>query len=418
MGKEDDTVTEAILDEIGRRGRVIESRLEAAERSVAAAADSIAGIGLTLGLFQESARRMQFQRRIEARNRPSMRVGIFTDTYLPDCNGVTAAVGALARELASIGHHPSIIAPAGSHTFDENFGFTHIYLPAFRHERIPLPLCWSALGWPKSQRIVDSEFDIIHAHGLGPVGVYGARVAHRLNIPLVLTIHTDVLAYVAHYPVTARLATPLKHILLYQVRKLLKPAELQGTRDGHLSEQLLRCFAAASACVIVPTEKTARKFANYIGNARLEICPSGLELPRMEPLGYRCTSRMRAVVRLLYVGRITTEKGIPMLLGSVDDLISRGYNVELTLAGPIIAHSRLSRRLRLLARSGNVRLVGTLSGKDLWDRVPTSRHLRVPIHHRYAGPCPPRGGARRLANCDGGSTVDNSLQAGPQCNTL
>ena len=57
MDKEDDTVIEAILDEIGRRGGVIESRLEAAERSVAAA-DSIAGIGLTLGPFQESARRL------------------------------------------------------------------------------------------------------------------------------------------------------------------------------------------------------------------------------------------------------------------------------------------------------------------------------------------------------------------------
>ena len=297
-----------------------------------------------------------------------MRVGIFTDTYLPDCNGVAAAVSALARELAAIGHQPSIIAPEGSHTFDDNFGFTHIYLPAFRHQRIPLPICWSALGWPQSKRIVNSEFDIIHAHGLGPVGAYGARVAHRLNIPLVLTIHTDVLVYVAHYRVTARVATPLKHILLYQLRKLLKTAELQGTRGGDLLEQLVRCFAAASACVIVPTEKVAIKYADYIGDGKLEICPSGLELPRMEPFGYRSMLRTRAVVRLLYVGRITPEKGIPMLLGSLDDLISRGYNVELTLAGPIIAHSRLSRRLRPLARSGNVRLVGTLSGKDLWNQ--------------------------------------------------
>jgi glycosyltransferase involved in cell wall biosynthesis len=171
-----------------------------------------------------------------------MRVGIFTDTYLPDCNGVAAAVSALARELAAIGHHACIIAPEGSHTFDENLGFTHIYLPTSRHERIPLPLCWSALGWPKSKRIVNSEFDIIHAHGLGPVGAYGARIAHRLNIPLVLTIHTDVLAYVAHYRLTARLATPLQHILLYQLRRLLQTAELQGTRGGDLLEQLLRSF--------------------------------------------------------------------------------------------------------------------------------------------------------------------------------
>jgi hypothetical protein len=55
MDKEDDTVTEAILDEIGRLGGVIESRLEAADWFVPAA-DSIAGIGLTPGLFQESAR--------------------------------------------------------------------------------------------------------------------------------------------------------------------------------------------------------------------------------------------------------------------------------------------------------------------------------------------------------------------------
>jgi hypothetical protein len=51
MDKEDKTVTEAILDEIGRLGGVIESRREAAERFVAVAG-SIAGIGLTLGLFQ------------------------------------------------------------------------------------------------------------------------------------------------------------------------------------------------------------------------------------------------------------------------------------------------------------------------------------------------------------------------------
>jgi len=111
-----------------------------------------------------------------------MRVGIFTDTYLPDCNGVAAAVSALARELTAIGHHASVIAPEGGHSFNENFGFNHIYLPAFRHDRIPLPLCWSALGSPESKRIVDSQFDIIHAHSLGPVGGYGARVAHRLNL--------------------------------------------------------------------------------------------------------------------------------------------------------------------------------------------------------------------------------------------
>jgi glycosyltransferase involved in cell wall biosynthesis len=75
---------------------------------------------------------------------------------------------------------------------------------------------------------------------------------------------------------------------------------------------------------------------------------------------------MQGVIRLLYVGRITAEKGIPMLLGSIDDLVARGYNIELTLAGPISDHSGLLRRLRPLIRSGNVRLVGILSGKDLW----------------------------------------------------
>jgi hypothetical protein len=51
MDTEDDTVTAAILDEIGRLGGVIESRLDAADRFVAVAG-SIAGILLTLGLFQ------------------------------------------------------------------------------------------------------------------------------------------------------------------------------------------------------------------------------------------------------------------------------------------------------------------------------------------------------------------------------
>lgn len=47
----DTTVRDALLDEIGRLGSLIEDRLQAAERFVAVAG-SIAGIGLTLGLFQ------------------------------------------------------------------------------------------------------------------------------------------------------------------------------------------------------------------------------------------------------------------------------------------------------------------------------------------------------------------------------
>ena len=216
---------------------------------------------------------------------------------------------------------------------------------------------------PFSSPIFQASKDILalrHAHTADFIG------GSRLNIPLVMTIHTDVLAYVTHYRITAGLATPLQHILLYQLRKLLETAELQSTRGGQPLEQLIRCFAAASACVIMPTEKTARKLADYIGNSRLEVCPSGVELPRRELHGYQRRSRMQGVIRLLYVGRITAEKGIPMLLGSIDDLVARGYNIELTLAGPISVHSGLLRRLRPLVRSGNVRLVGILSGKDLW----------------------------------------------------
>ena len=45
-----------------------------------------------------------------------------------------------------------------------------------------------------------NEYDVIHVHTLGTVGLSGLYTAWHFHIPVVLTWHTDLVAYQRHYP--------------------------------------------------------------------------------------------------------------------------------------------------------------------------------------------------------------------------
>ena len=51
-----------------------------------------------------------------------MNIGLFTDTYFPQINGVGTSVHMLAKELTSLGHNVYIFTPSDPkrHNTDEN----------------------------------------------------------------------------------------------------------------------------------------------------------------------------------------------------------------------------------------------------------------------------------------------------------
>lgn len=124
-----------------------------------------------------------------------MKIGFFTDSYLPSPDGVATSVESSAKELQKLGHEVSIIAPNQPHTKDRE----HIYrLLSIRI--VKAPDVWWALEVPQPAlfKIANLEFDIIHGHSGGPVSFLGWQLAQLHTIPFVETYHT-LWKYYRHY---------------------------------------------------------------------------------------------------------------------------------------------------------------------------------------------------------------------------
>ena len=129
-----------------------------------------------------------------------MRIGIATDTYLPQVNGVTTVVRRIVTLLRARGHEAAIVAPR----------YPDFPPPDDEQERrilsIPFPLYPAIrLSLPNARPV--AEFfdafrpDLIHVHTEGPLGLAGRGYAPRRGLPLVTSFHTNFPQYSRHYGV-------------------------------------------------------------------------------------------------------------------------------------------------------------------------------------------------------------------------
>jgi glycosyltransferase involved in cell wall biosynthesis len=131
---------------------------------------------------------------------PLVRIGLVSDTYLPQVNGVTTVVRRIVALLRAQGHEVAVVAPR---------------YPAFagapgerelRIRSLPFPLYPDIrLSWPSFRRIAAffDEFqpDLVHVHTEGALGVAGRRYALARKLPLVTSFHTNFPQYSRYYGV-------------------------------------------------------------------------------------------------------------------------------------------------------------------------------------------------------------------------
>ena len=127
-----------------------------------------------------------------------MRIGLVSDTYTPQVNGVTTVVRRIAALLAAQGHEIGIVAPRYAE-FAPSDGFPELRVPSVAFPLYPAV----RLSLPRA-RAVAAFFDafrpeLLHVHTEGPLGLIGRRYALRRRLPLVTTFHTNFPEYSRHY---------------------------------------------------------------------------------------------------------------------------------------------------------------------------------------------------------------------------
>jgi len=114
-----------------------------------------------------------------------MNIGIFTDCYYPQINGVVTSVMTLREELIRRGHNVTIVTVQVPGYKNSSDGVIRIKaIPKFKlmDFRMALPLFYQDY-----QRIRDLQLDVIHTHTEFTIGLFGQFMASRLKIPMLHT---------------------------------------------------------------------------------------------------------------------------------------------------------------------------------------------------------------------------------------
>src|SRR6185369_3367834 len=239
-----------------------------------------------------------------------MRVGLFTNNYLPFRGGVTTAVATLRQGLEAFGHDVWIFAPHSSSPLaDLPRVFRYPSLPAPTYPGFSLPLPVS----PRLARVARGlALDVVHAHHPFLLGPAARRLARRLGRPLVFTYHTRYEKYAHYVPLT---------------RPLVEAAAIRlSTR-----------FAASTDAVVAPSALVRDQLRARGVDAPIAVVPTGVDLTRFRPAdrqAARQTLGLSATAPLvLYVGRLDREKSVDRVLLAFDRIAGTLGGAHLWLVG-------------------------------------------------------------------------------------
>ena len=250
-----------------------------------------------------------------------MRIGMFTDTYSPDINGVVSSIVTLQNALEARGHDVFIITNQ-PHVFKQNYEDKILRLPGIELKSMYGYTMSSPVHIRAIKEIAEMKLDIIHAHTEFGIGLFARIVARRLDLPLVSTYHTTYEDY-THY------VNPL------HMKSVEKFARISVSK-------LSRLYGSSCQAMIAPSAKTKEMLLGYGINREIYVIPTGLNLSRFDKKHTSSAQihELRAkygisdkTFVILYVGRLAKEKSIDFVVEGFAKLDLNSQDVKLMIVG-------------------------------------------------------------------------------------
>ncbi|MGQ9477945.1 MAG: glycosyltransferase family 4 protein [Candidatus Bipolaricaulia bacterium] len=271
-----------------------------------------------------------------------MRIGLFTDTYLPEANGVVTVVRLMEQELRRAGHEVYIFAPAYPGGFRADspgvYRFPSTNFRYYKGMRIALPYSRPAL------QLIPS-LEILHSHDPFSLGLLALWASKRYGIPHIHTYHT-----------------------LYAEYRRYLPRPIRPSRE--MTERLSRAFCNRCQAIIAPSEQMKRELECYGITRPIYPLPFGLdeeEFVRPTSWDVRAAFGLGEEDLLLYVGRLGIEKNLEFLLRAYKRLLEGRPKVRLILAGEGPQRRALEDYATGLGLQGRVIFTGYLPRERLID---------------------------------------------------
>jgi glycosyltransferase involved in cell wall biosynthesis len=261
-----------------------------------------------------------------------LRIALFTETFLPTTDGVVTRLRHTLEELGRFSDEVLVFAPSGgprSYAEAQVYNVPGVPFPLYPEKKICPP--HPGIG----QALRRFGPDLIHAVNPFILGVGGVYYAHRLEVPLVASYHTNLVAYAAYYGLGFTERLGWSYFRNLHNRAAINLCTSAATRD-QLYEQ---------------------------GIKRVRLWPQGVDARRFHPDRSSREWRVRLSGGrpdekiLLYVGRLAPEKDIGRLKTVLQDI----PKTRLAIVGDGPARKALEKEFR----GTPTHFTGLLTGDDL-----------------------------------------------------
>ena len=278
-----------------------------------------------------------------------MKIGLFSDTFYPEINGVATSCLNLQRELMRRGHEVHVFAPKCKGWEEHQSAYVHYINSApfialkDRNMAFPGPL--------KTWEATKLDFDVVHTNSEFVMGYFGRLVAMSNGSALVHTYHTiweDYTYYLTH--------------------------GLADEAARKVARKYSSWWCNRVDRIIAPTGKTYGLLYDYGVRTPVDVIPSGMDIARFSPS--RHSEEERAKTReeygvlpgervLLNIGRLAKEKNIEQVMRVFPRLLETYPDVRFVIVGEGPQRELLGKMAHDMGIGDHV----TLTGPKPWESI-------------------------------------------------
>ena len=252
-----------------------------------------------------------------------LRIAVVTETYPPEINGVAMTISRMVEGLRQ-NHVVELIRPR------QNPQDSAKHEPTFQELLVrgfPIPRYQGLkLGLPAKQRLIklwtEQRPDVVHLVTEGPLGSSALSAARKLGIPVSSDFHTNFHSYSQHYGF----------------------GWLQKTVAAYL-----RNLHNRTDTTLVPTNELRDTLAQE-GYQNLQVVARGVDTALFHP-GKRSRELRRQwglvaddELAVIYVGRISAEKNLPLVLSTFKAMQAVNPKLKLVMVGDGPVRAELQRQ--------------------------------------------------------------------------
>ena len=268
-----------------------------------------------------------------------MKIAYFTDTFVPDINGVVTSILNSSERLAKKGHQIYIFAPKPKDKSSIILGknITIYYYPRLKLTKYP-DFQFAVPNFDLAMKIRRIRPDVIHIHTPAFMGGMALMLAKLFNILTISTYHTFLPDFLEFAPF---------------------PKKISTSKAAHrLTWAFTRRFYNRCDIVTTPSIAMKQELEKHGIKRPVVFLSNGVDLNKFRPQDCKKSGNT-----ILHVGRISYEKNIDVLIKAFSLL--KNKKSKLLIAGKGPAFDDLKKLVHSLNLFDRVIFLGPIKHDDL-----------------------------------------------------